>query len=334
MRPSRRPCGRAPTTPRRWSSGWRSRPGSTSSSTTSSPSIASCPPARRAQIYGIVGQVRARHEGARFDSDVFLIADGLLPAEVSEAALVQVTRVVPETFVPPLPGTEVRRAVGAERDEALDLDDVERAPARRAQPRRRAGRTSTSTSSTAPRAPTSTSRASRGVATKTSYATFLLYSLFNSGVLGAEAANTKALDLQRQGRGPAVPRPRQHPPRRRRAGSLRRARPAGRRRSAASRVLAPPRKGDPNATPATGARTTGVRPLYWTIAQFCAQGLLPFLFADAEDERQQYTIVVQSVTAQLRELRQAERHARRGGAHRRQHGAHVPRPGRRHRGAS
>ena len=66
------------------------------------------------------------------------------------------------------------------------------------------------------------------------------------------------------------------------------------------RVLAPPRRGDPDGTPATGARTTGVRPLCWTIADFCRQGLLPFLFADAEDERQQYTIVVQSVTAQLR----------------------------------
>ena len=32
-----------------------------------------------------------------------------------------------------------------------------------------------------------------GVATKTSYATFLLYSLFESGVLGPEAVNTKAL---------------------------------------------------------------------------------------------------------------------------------------------
>ena len=32
-----------------------------------------------------------------------------------------------------------------------------------------------------------------GVATKTTYATFLLYSLFTSGVLGAEATNTKAL---------------------------------------------------------------------------------------------------------------------------------------------
>src|SRR5690554_654054 len=77
-------------------------------------------------IYGIVGQVRARHEGARFDSDVFLISDGVLPAETVEAAMVQVTRVVPETFVPPLPGTPVRRATGIERDEALDLTGVER----------------------------------------------------------------------------------------------------------------------------------------------------------------------------------------------------------------
>ena len=29
------------------------------------------------KIYGMVGQVRARHEGARFDSDVFLIEDGV-----------------------------------------------------------------------------------------------------------------------------------------------------------------------------------------------------------------------------------------------------------------
>ena len=70
------------------------------------------PTGEKVSIYGIVGQVRARHEGARFDSDVFLIASGVLPAEVAEAAMVQVTRVVPETFVPPLPGTEVRRAVG------------------------------------------------------------------------------------------------------------------------------------------------------------------------------------------------------------------------------
>ena len=45
------------------------------------------PDGQHVRIYGLVSQVRARHEGARFDSDVFLIADGILPAEVSEAAL-------------------------------------------------------------------------------------------------------------------------------------------------------------------------------------------------------------------------------------------------------
>ncbi|MFP4553466.1 MAG: ATP-binding protein, partial [Actinomycetota bacterium] len=40
------------------------------------------------RIYGTVGQVVARHEGARFDSDVFLIEEGILPAEVTEAAQV------------------------------------------------------------------------------------------------------------------------------------------------------------------------------------------------------------------------------------------------------
>src|SRR5262245_52869916 len=70
-------------------------------------------------MYGVVTQVRARHEGARFDSDVFLIAGGVLPADVSEAALVQATRFEPEVFVPPLPGEPVRKAIGDERDQAL-----------------------------------------------------------------------------------------------------------------------------------------------------------------------------------------------------------------------
>ena len=139
-----------------------------------------------------------------------------------------------------------------------------------------------------------------GVATKTSYATFLLYSLFNSGVLGAAATNTKGLIFNVKGEDLLFldhANTRLDEAQRARYGLL--GLQAAPFRSV--RVLAPPRRGDPNGTPATGARTTGVRPLYWTIAEFCQQGLLPFLFADAEDERQQYTIVVQAVTAQLRQ---------------------------------
>ena len=76
------------------------------------------------RIYGLVTQVRARHEGARFDSDVFLIEDGILPAEVSQAAQVMATRFEPEVFVPPLPGQPVFKAVGTDRDMALFFDGM------------------------------------------------------------------------------------------------------------------------------------------------------------------------------------------------------------------
>ena len=255
------------------------------------------PDGQRISLYGVVSQVRARHEGARFDSDVFLIADGVLPAEVAEAAQVQLTRVVPETFVPPLPGAEVRRAVDDERDAALDFDEVER------------------------RLPAGLSRDNdpiyldfdfldgtkgahvnisgiSGVATKTSYATFLLYAMFNSGVLGAEAMHTKGLIFNVKGEDLLFldhPNTRLDADERLRYSALGlEAAPFG-----SVGILAPPRRGDHNATPATGARHLGVKPYFWTIEDFCSQQLLPFLFADAEDERQQYTIVVQSVTARL-----------------------------------
>lgn len=151
------------------------------------------PPSREPiKIYGLVAQVRARHEGARFDSDVFLIEDGILPAEVSEAAQIMATRVEPEVFVPPLPGAEVRKATGKERDEALYFDGMDsRLPAGLSRDDdpvyvnlefldgTRGAHVNISGIS--------------GVATKTTYATFVLYSLFTSKALGTEKLNTKAL---------------------------------------------------------------------------------------------------------------------------------------------
>ncbi len=78
------------------------------------------------RISGVVTAVRSRHEGAQFDSDVFDIAGGLLPAQVQEAAEVTVTRVEPEVFVPPRPGAEVQRASGEDRDRALYFDGMAR----------------------------------------------------------------------------------------------------------------------------------------------------------------------------------------------------------------
>ena len=123
-----------------------------------------------------------------------------------EAAQVTATRFEPEIFVPPRPGQPVRRAHGKERDQALFFDRMERrfpvGLSRNGEPLyanfefidgQRGAHVNISGVS--------------GVATKTSYATFLLHSLFTSGVLGRGRGQHQGPDLQREGRGPPSSRP-------------------------------------------------------------------------------------------------------------------------------
>ncbi|MGR6967013.1 ATP-binding protein [Geodermatophilus sp. URMC 61] len=249
---------------------------------------------------GVVTEVRARHEGASFGSDVFLISDGVLPAQVQEIAEVTTTRVEPEVYVPPRPGEPARRATGAERAQALYFDRMERklpvGLGRDGSPiylnldfldGTRGAHISISGIS--------------GVATKTSYALFLLHSLFRSGALGTRAVNAKALVFSVKGedllfldhgnvrldddlRGayaelglPAEP-------------------------FASVGFYAPPTPGDTTGRPYVAGRTSGVASFWWTLTEFCANDLLPYVFADAEDERNQYTMVVHQVAAQLRRV--------------------------------
>ncbi|MEX1003892.1 MAG: ATP-binding protein [Acidimicrobiia bacterium] len=249
-------------------------------------------------MFGMVSQVRARHEGARFDSDVFLIEDGVLPAEVAESAKIAATRFEPETFVPPRPGQAVRRAVGDEREKALFFDRMdERLPiglSRSGEPLfvnlefldgRRGAHVNISGIS--------------GVATKTTYATFLLHSIFTSGVLGARAVNTKALIFNVKGEDLLFldrPNSALDPDQAARYGTL--GLPAE--AFASLSVYAPPRPGGSVAAPDVYSRTDGVvTSFFWTLEQFCHDDLLPFLFADAEDDRAQYTMVIHNVMARL-----------------------------------
>ncbi|HVL32017.1 MAG TPA: ATP-binding protein [Actinomycetota bacterium] len=250
------------------------------------------------KIYGVVSQVRARHEGAHFDSDVFLIADGRLPAEVTEAAQVLATRFEPEIFIPPLPGSEVRRAHGSERDEALFFDGMEQ--------RLSIGLSRDDEPIFANLEFVDGTRGAHvnisgisGVATKTTYATFLLHSLFNSDALGAEAVNTKALIFNVKGEDLLFLD---------RANAKLTAEQVARYKTlglpaapfASVSFFAPPRAGGSGAIPDVAARASGVTSFFWTVAEFCEEGLLPYLFADAEDDRQQYTMIVHSVATKLR----------------------------------
>src|SRR5690606_40199359 len=116
----------------------------------------------------------------------------MLPAEVQEAAEVTTTRVDPEIYVPPTPGAVVYRAAGDARATALHFDRMPR------QVPIGVGRDGAPVYLNADfldgtrGAHVSISGVS-GVATKTSFATFLLYSVFHSGALGGDGVNARAL---------------------------------------------------------------------------------------------------------------------------------------------
>jgi len=249
-------------------------------------------------ISGVVTQVRARHEGATFGSDVFLIADGVLPAQVQEIAEVTTTRVEPECYVPPTPGAPARRATGEERAQALYFDQMDlKVPVglgRDGVPiyvnlefldGTRGGHVSISGIS--------------GVATKTSFALFLLYAIFSSGVLGRRSVNAKALVFSVKGEDLLfLDHANTHLDDDLRASYARLDLPAA--PFASVGFFAPPTPDDPSGRPHVTGRTSGVTAFWWTLHEFCADELLPYVFADAEDERNQYTMVIHQVAARLR----------------------------------
>jgi DNA helicase HerA-like ATPase len=142
-----------------------------------------------------------------------------------------------------------------------------------------------------------------GVATKTSYATFMLYSLFHSDALGLESANTKAIIFNVKGEDLLwLDRPNARLNDEARQAYERLGLPAGPFQSVG--LFAPVRKNSDVPMPDTGTRQAGVSPYCWTLRQFAGDRLLRFAFADAEDARSQIGFVITQVE---RELERASR---------------------------
>ena len=287
-----------------------------------------------------------------FGSDVFLIADGVLPGPGAGGRR--------DRHHPGRAGgatcrrgraRSVRRAVGEERDQALYFDQMDRKVAGRARPRRQADLRQPRLPRRHPRRARVDQRHLRGG---------------DQDQLRAVPA-ALAVPLRRARRaGPPTPRrwcsrsrartccswTRRTPGSTTTRGTGTRGsgcRPSRSPRSASSRRRCPATStGRPNVTGRTGgvdARSGGRSPS-------SARGeLLPYVFADVEDERNQYTMVVHQVAARLRvetarrpaptapwtvdghgaaDLRRAGR-LRRGPGHRRGHPVGVGRAGGRHR---
>lgn len=267
--------------------------------------------------YGIVTELRSRFEGADLPSDTGRVVGQTLPAEHVRRAEVRVLRVVPELFVAPHAGAAAARAVGPHRETALFEDEMTRgklpvgldlggAPVyadMRFVDGRSGGHVSISGIS--------------GVATKTSYALFLLYQLLETekgmDLLGGRAGresvralvfNTKGEDLLHIDRPNAEFAGRPEEAEKWRALGIDDPGPF---RSV--RLYAPRQSGAPQTAVANVQTrpTADVNAYGWTPEQFVREQLLQFCFT-ADDERStQVGFVEQQVRIELlRRLRRLE----------------------------
>jgi DNA helicase HerA-like ATPase len=261
----------------------------------------SVPRAGEVATYGVITEVAAIFEGASFESDTHRIAaEGILPGAKVRSAEVAITRVSPEVWVAPDPGEVVLRAHGEERAKALYADEMERplpiGIGRDGEPvfadldffdGRKGGHMSISGIS--------------GVATKTSFALFFLRMLTGRpDILGAGGHSLRVLVFNVKGEDLLwLDKPNSR--------FDAEARAAWEALGVAPQPFpsvafwAPPRErsgGEP--IPDTAGRQQGVEAFAWTPREFIEEGLLQFLFTDANDSRNQIPFIRERVQAQLR----------------------------------
>lgn len=261
--------------------------------------------------YGMVDQVTKLYEGNPFDTDVFLAQRDLLPVSISYAAHVRVTRLEPEEYLPPDPGTRVYSVRGQPEalEKALYYDRMKRfVGSREVDSRLPAGLLKNGEVAYLNLDFLDGSKGGHvnisgisGVATKTTYATFLLYSLLNSSA-NLEAGSTRALLFNVKGQDLFYldQRNRQLKPeheKQYRQLGLPHA-PFG-----SVTFLAPPRKSAGDLLPDT-QRTSSQNPAvayFWDLVQFCQKGLLPFMFTD-RGQISNLGFSIELVTSRLRQL--------------------------------
>lgn len=256
--------------------------------------------------YGMVVETVRQIEGADFASDTTRIGAQTMPGETVRRVEVQILRTVPEWWLPPEPGAVVSRCAGAERDQALFLDQMERPLPVGLDLTGQAIHADFDFLNGSRGGHVSISGVS-GVATKTSYALFLLYMLFETAqghdLLGPHLPATKALVFNTKGEDLLhVDRPNAKFP----------AHPdavAGWRALGVTdpgaftdvRLYAPRVPGDATSVvPDTRSRAQGDVVAYgWTPEAFVREGLLAYCFTEEDERATQVGFVEQQVSLQL-----------------------------------
>ncbi|HEV8711223.1 MAG TPA: ATP-binding protein [Candidatus Binatia bacterium] len=252
------------------------------------------------KLFGIVDLIRARHQGSVFDSDVIEAERGL-PVELSIVAHIKVTRLMPEYYYPPIPGNPVRVVSGAEYAQALFMDKMERKfPIGLSLSGREVVYGNLDFLTGRKGAHVNISGIS-GIATKTTYSTFLMHSLLCCGAL-PDPANTHAiifnvkgedlLFLDKKNKDLTVEDEAQY------AQLELPAEPFD-----SVQFFVPPaanRQG-PLIPKVTARRPDEVTPYFWTVRSFCREGLLRYLFTEVGEDASLLSTLVYQVESRLKE---------------------------------
>ncbi|WP_117238276.1 ATP-binding protein [Thermus sediminis] len=264
------------------------------------------PKVGRVRYFGMVDHVAKVHEGEAYDTDTFLAVAGRIPVSLAYVAHVSVTRILPEEFFPPDPGSPVYLAQGLDLELALYYDAMKnqkgstRLPAGLL-PNGEVAYLNLEFLNGVKGGHVNISGIS-GVAAKTSYATFLLKSLLESGVL-EDAHQAKVLLFNVKGEDLFfLDKPNARLTEEAKEAYARLGLPATPFGSVA--FLAPPKK--EGYVPDLDTRLEGVRAYHWDLVQFCQRGLLPFLFAD-RSAMSNLGFLVAHVTERLRRLAEGQK---------------------------
>jgi uncharacterized protein len=247
-------------------------------------------------IHGVVDTVRSRFEGASRDSDSEKSREQIMPMNIANAAHVTVTRVEPEIFVAPFPGKDVFKSIGGQRDEALYFDKMRRDGSAFVLGFARDGQQMYGNIEflDGTRGAHMNISGISGVATKTSYALFLLYSLFHSDAMRGHAANTKAIVFNVKGEDLLwLDKPNKNLDDTARRLYDEAGLPVGPFQSVG--IWSPAQKGVDVLVPAADSRSEGVKAYAWSLAEFCRERYLRFLFSEADSETSQLSFVIRQV---------------------------------------
>ncbi|WP_018111739.1 ATP-binding protein [Thermus igniterrae] len=265
------------------------------------------PKVGKVRYFGMVDHVAKAHEGEGYDTDTFLAVEGKIPVSLAYVAHVSVTRILPEEFFPPDPGSPVYLAEAEDLELALYYDAMRNQRGSTKLPAGllkngevaylnleflngvKGGHVNISGIS--------------GVAAKTSYATFLLKSLLESGAL-EDAHQAKVLLFNVKGEDLFfLDKPNNRLTEEAKEEYARLGLPATPFGSVA--FLAPPKKEGylPDLDTRLDAK---VKAYHWDLVQFASRGLLPFLFAD-RGAMTNLGFLIAHVTEKLRRLAEGQK---------------------------